>query len=211
MTVRKGTKLGSVVLLEATGEPAFATDNDGHVIAWNAELKRLLGFSAETVMGKPCWEAVNGRDVFGNPYCHQFCGVRQAIMRNEPVRRFELRIRKTSGDVVRVVCSTLLVRGEQPSEPIMVHSLQPVMAVRGDAKDRNEQVLEASCEECPMMTERQVQILQYLAEGWTNRAVAEALGIKVATVRAHAHNILRKFSVHNVRQAIARARRCGLI
>ncbi len=217
---RSDKERGPVVLLEATGEPAFASDDDHNIVAWNTALERLLGRPAASVIGSKCWQAFGGRDVFGNPYCHQFCGARQAILRNEPVRRFDLDVCKESGEVVRVSCSTLLVSSNTKARPTVVHLLQPVTAC-GAAEDDGE-CCSAACDDAgavpealpgqsAVVTRRQLEILRYLAEGWTNQAVAEVLGISVSTVRTHANNILRKFAVHSIRQAVARARHSGLL
>lgn len=55
-------------------------------------------------------------------------------------------------------------------------------------------------------TEREVAVLRLLAEGLTNRAIAEQLGISAATVRAHVSNILLKLQVDNRTQAAVVAR-----
>jgi NarL family two-component system response regulator LiaR len=55
-------------------------------------------------------------------------------------------------------------------------------------------------------TEREVEVLRLLAEGWTNKAIAGQLSISAATVRAHVSNILLKLQVENRTQAAVVAR-----
>jgi NarL family two-component system response regulator LiaR len=55
-------------------------------------------------------------------------------------------------------------------------------------------------------TEREVDVLRLLAEGWTNKAIAEKLSISAATVRAHVSSILLKLQVENRTQAAVVAR-----
>ncbi len=55
-------------------------------------------------------------------------------------------------------------------------------------------------------TEREVAVLRLLAEGLTNKAIAEQLSIGAATVRAHVSNILLKLQVDNRTQAAVVAR-----
>lgn len=55
-------------------------------------------------------------------------------------------------------------------------------------------------------TEREVAVLRLLAEGLTNKAIAEQLSISAATVRAHVSNILLKLQVENRTQAAVVAR-----
>lgn len=47
------------------------------------------------------------------------------------------------------------------------------------------------------MTARELEVLQLLKDGRSNRAIAEALGIDEATVKAHLGRMLRKTGAHN--------------
>lgn len=47
------------------------------------------------------------------------------------------------------------------------------------------------------MTARELEVLQLLMDGRSNRAIAEALGIDEATVKAHLGRMLRKTGAHN--------------
>lgn len=60
--------------------------------------------------------------------------------------------------------------------------------------------------ELDQFTEREVDVLRLIAEGWTNKAIAKQLSISVATVRAHVSNILLKLQVENRTQAAVVAR-----
>jgi ATP/maltotriose-dependent transcriptional regulator MalT len=61
------------------------------------------------------------------------------------------------------------------------------------------------------LSERELEILALLAEGLTNRQIAEQLYISRGTVKAHAHNIFEKLGVSNRLQATTRARELGLL
>ena len=54
-----------------------------------------------------------------------------------------------------------------------------------------------------MLTAREIQVLQLLAQGCSNVGIANHLGISMHTVRAHTRNAYRKLSV---RTAAAAAR-----
>jgi DNA-binding NarL/FixJ family response regulator len=49
----------------------------------------------------------------------------------------------------------------------------------------------------PKITEREAQVLRLLAEGHSNREIAEALGIDSVTVKAHVGRLMRKMGVDN--------------
>lgn len=61
------------------------------------------------------------------------------------------------------------------------------------------------------LTRKEAEVLQVLAEGLPNVAIAARLFISEATVRTHLRSINGKLRVHNRTEAIAVARRRGLI
>jgi DNA-binding NarL/FixJ family response regulator len=61
------------------------------------------------------------------------------------------------------------------------------------------------------LTSRELEILEQLAKGYSNRAIAAALYLSEHTVRAHLRNIMHKLNVENRVQAVARATSGGLL
>jgi LuxR family maltose regulon positive regulatory protein len=61
------------------------------------------------------------------------------------------------------------------------------------------------------LSEREIEVLQLIAEGLTNREVASRLFLSLYTVKAHTHNIYGKLGVHNRTQAVGRARALGVL
>ncbi len=66
-------------------------------------------------------------------------------------------------------------------------------------------------ESIEQLTRREMQVLEALAEGLTNREIAERLHMSVDTERTHMMNILSKLGVHSRLQALLFAARYGLI
>lgn len=58
---------------------------------------------------------------------------------------------------------------------------------------------------------RESEILEYLADGWSNAEIASALGIGQRTVRSHVESILDKLGVSRRGEAVAEAARRGLV
>ena len=67
-----------------------------------------------------------------------------------------------------------------------------------------------SQEDCPL-TEREKEILSSVAQGLPNKEIARRLGISLATVRNHVHNILEKLEVHSKLEATSLAFRQGWV
>lgn len=61
------------------------------------------------------------------------------------------------------------------------------------------------------LSERELEVLEGLAHGMTNAALGEALFLSVHTVRGHVQSILMKLHAHSRLEAVAIARREGLL
>jgi two-component system nitrate/nitrite response regulator NarL len=61
------------------------------------------------------------------------------------------------------------------------------------------------------LTPRERQLLQLLAEGLDDAAIAERLGIRPKTVRNHMVHVLDKLGVHSRLQALVLAAHHGLV
>jgi DNA-binding NarL/FixJ family response regulator len=61
------------------------------------------------------------------------------------------------------------------------------------------------------LTPREVEVLELLAEGLANKAIAERLGISDQTVKFHVGSISGKLGAANRTDAVRRAVRRGLI
>jgi DNA-binding NarL/FixJ family response regulator len=61
------------------------------------------------------------------------------------------------------------------------------------------------------LSERERQVLELLARGYSNRRIAEACYLSLNTVRTHVQNVLVKLGVHSKLEAAALAVRQGLV
>ena len=61
------------------------------------------------------------------------------------------------------------------------------------------------------LTPREIEVLQLLAQGQTNREIARKLTLSISTVKIHVEHILEKLSVSDRTQAAVRAIELGLI
>ncbi len=53
------------------------------------------------------------------------------------------------------------------------------------------------------LTPREIEVLDLLAQGLTNRDIGKRLGLATGTINHHVHHIIRKLSVSNRTQAAA--------
>ena len=81
----------------------------------------------------------------------------------------------------------------------------PARARRHDAEHEDEWIADEP------LTPREVEVLQLLAEGLPNKAIAERLGISDQTVKFHLAAIFGKLGAANRTDAVRRALRRGLI
>ena len=97
-----------------------------------------------------------------------------------------------------------LFRGEQ-----LLSQQEVIEAVRLVSRQRRE---EREAEHTiGRLTPREREVLQALAEGFSDKEIAERLYVGIGTVRTHITSILRKLGVRSRLQALAFAMRHGLI
>jgi LuxR family maltose regulon positive regulatory protein len=61
------------------------------------------------------------------------------------------------------------------------------------------------------LSEREREVLGLIAEGLSNREIAQRLFIAASTVKVHTYNIYGKLGVHSRTQAVAKARALGVL
>jgi two-component system NarL family response regulator len=100
-----------------------------------------------------------------------------------------------------------LERGEAP----MTRSLATKLLTEFAQQSRQPVSPEPVTETVDELTERQIEVLTYIAQGWTNQEIADRLFITERTVKYHLQEILQKLHLRNRTQAVAYAVRIGLI
>jgi len=201
-------------VLAAGDPPAFATDSRDRIVFWNRGMADLLGRRSEEALGRRCYETVTGRDVFGNRFCYANCPVIATLREGGPVCGFELNV-PTSGSDRRAVAVTILkIPGVRPDLFTLVHIFQPI-ADEGRLARMLERLAAPSAVgravTRPPLTRRETEILQHVAAGLQNKEIAQKLGLSVATVRNHVHNMLEKLGIHSKLEAVSLAFRNGWV
>jgi len=91
-------------------------------------------------------------------------------------------------------------------EKVVVPALLPALAGRLRLRTHTEDDTDAV-----MLTFREREVLAFLAEGRTNREIAGALSVSVATVKSHLVHIYDKLGAANRNEAIGRAVAAGIL
>lgn len=203
-----------------TTESAFASNRNGRIVDWNESVERLLGHASSDVIGRHCFEVLDGKDIFGNRFCHYRCAVRCMIRRHEPLNHWQLNYRTASSDRINVLVSAIVLNNNTPSDFVVVHVLKPIVSADVESglgapdKQGNRISVDVLEEEgtCPVeLTAREAEILQLLAAGSATQEIVRLLCISEDTVRTHIRNILNKLNVHSRLQAVCLAIRRRLI
>jgi DNA-binding NarL/FixJ family response regulator len=61
------------------------------------------------------------------------------------------------------------------------------------------------------LTKRELEVLQYIAQGYTNRQIAEALFLSFRTVNTHRANLMQKLNIHDTAGLVRHAINTGLV
>jgi DNA-binding NarL/FixJ family response regulator len=61
------------------------------------------------------------------------------------------------------------------------------------------------------LTPRQSEVLQYIAEGYTTKEIAQKLGLSAKTVDAHRTQLMRELDIHDIAGLVRYAIRVGLV
>lgn len=102
--------------------------------------------------------------------------------------------------------------GAPRSDPILADYLQRLLQIIGPVAlpAEAEAAYEGNADAEPL-TRKEIRVLQLLAEGYSNSAMAEKLFVSDSTVRTHLRNINLKLDAKSRTQAVAIARRLGVI
>jgi DNA-binding NarL/FixJ family response regulator len=90
----------------------------------------------------------------------------------------------------------LLARGETVCSPHMAHRMFIRLSELAETSTRSVP------QEPAILSDRELEILQWVAEGWSNRQIADHLCLSPHTVKNHVHNILKKLCVQRRLEAI---------
>ncbi|WP_218508852.1 LuxR C-terminal-related transcriptional regulator [Variovorax sp. dw_308] len=96
-------------------------------------------------------------------------------------------------------------------DPILADYLQRLLQAMGPMAPPDIEAPAPGAELAEPLTRKEIHVLQLLAEGYSNGAMAEKLFVSDSTVRTHLRNINMKLDAKSRTQAVAIARKVGVI
>jgi PAS domain S-box-containing protein len=190
-----------------SGDAVFSFGDDLVVLTWNEAAERLTGIPADEAIGSPCWAVLGARSPRGDLLCHAGCSNARLAREGWCVDCQAMAVRDAAGLTRHVQTST--IRIEQDGHRVYLHVLRET---NGTETAELEVVPEPRRDErVPELTARQQEILRLVDAGRGARAIAAELRLAESTVRNHIRGILVAFGAHSQLEALAKARRCGLL
>lgn len=192
----------------AATDGLFVTDDRQRVRAWSLAAQRLLGYSAEEVVGRVCYDVVMGSRPDGHPVCGTSCPVTRNARRGRGTASYPVTAIARDGSP-RYLDNTVLVLEGPRSSFRVVHLLREACETPPARPAKS-----GPCDEMPLaeqLTRRELEVLRLFARGATLAEVASQLSISVLTARNHATNIQHKLDVRNRLQMVLEGLRRGLV
>jgi len=205
-----GRDLAELVIRAADG--AFASMADGRIVLWNSAAERMLGWSAQEMLGR-CWasllaaeEGEAGRS--GRPVRRATGGAGS----DGPVRHCEWKIRTKSGDCLWLDITILGAPSSNGGRQLTIHLLRDLGATQALPEIVNARpVSSMPSRNGSALSPRESEVLALMSRGGSTSAMAERLRVSRATIRNHIQNIFTKLDVHSRLEAVAWLHRQRLV
>src|SRR6478752_2021415 len=107
--------------LEGTTDAAFTVSEQGEILSWNRAAGRLFGYSSSEVLGKGCFDVLQGRGVLGTQVCHEGCSVLECTAGQTEIPNFDLEVSLRSGKRLWVNLSTVVWQNPRNQHRLVIH------------------------------------------------------------------------------------------
>ncbi len=213
-------------LFGATTDGVCGVNRAHRIALWNTAAERLLGYAADDVLGRRCFDVFQGSDEQGRRVCGPGCLLFGTALGRKVVPTGTVRVRTRTGEQRWLSLTTVPIPPPWRDNAVLVHLFRDVSRDKAcrDAVDRLLSAVSrrpagqgpgwacpAPTPPSPNLTPREREVLHLLARGAPTRAIARTLGVSHATVRNHVHNLLAKLNAHSRLEAVMVALRGGLL
>ena len=180
----------AVDLLEAVAVPAYIVDTDLRVRWQNAASRELVGDLRGRLEGSS-QVVPEDLDRAREAFTQKQNGAEHTEV--------ELSVLRRDGTLVRIAVSSVPLRNQAGA---MIGSFGLVQVLRE---------VEPASERPPRLSPRERETLTLLAAGHSTSEIAERMAISKETVRNHVKRVLRSLDANSRVEAVAKARRAGLV
>lgn len=193
--------------LASAADGVCAIMSDGRMTLWNPAAERITGYMAAEVLGRRCCDVFAACDSGGEPLCSSNCRLLTLIKSGGPIETFDLQIGSKGGRLIWLNMSTVVLPVADAQGPRVIRMFRDVTAVKDVLALIRHRLAGIPAKEDVLgrLTRREAEVLQLMASGATNRALAERLHVSPATIRNHTHNIFEKLGVPNRLAAVSLA------
>lgn len=222
------TTEGIFALLKTADFGAYAMSLDQRIVFWNEGAQRILGFSADEVIGRRCFEVVAGLAPGGiTAACASGCPSIRALRAGDIPHAPVMQLLSASGARKEVLLTPLVVSVPGDPAPLVVHLFddrfdseltgKAADSVRSGLQTKGAQVVSddpgamPSTPQVRKLTARELEVLRLVALGRGTRQIAEELGISLHTVRNHVRHFRRKLNATTKLDAVLTAMRHGIL
>ena len=187
--------------LETAPYGAYAIDLDQNVVFWNSRAERILGHAAQDVLGRKCYEVVQGIRHDGlTPFCSRDRPAVVAARHGQIPPATYVRMQCASGQVKRMNMIPLIATDDE-DRVVLAHMFHETPADDAGASVPTELPL----------TPRELEVLRLLSSGLRPAEIASRLVISVHTVRKHISNAGEKLHSHGMMSTVLAAQRRRLL
>ena len=180
-------------LLDLATTPMLVADHDRRVVDANAMACEVLGASREELLARRIDDFTADEGGFDVEHFWSRFMEEGRLNGSYPAKRLDGQVRP-----VVYAATANVVPGRHMA--IFANGASPVAQGTEESPARSR---------AGQLTPREREILQMIADGLTDREVAQRLGLSPATARTHARNLIGKLGAHTRAQAVAIAIRRG--
>ena len=213
--------------LDNAADGALVIDENQRVVYWNRAAQEILGYKSNEVVGRACYEILEGRGDNGLSLCRHHCYVAAIAVTGSPVASYDTCVNTKSGESIWINVSILSFPASDNSNHLVVHLFRDATQKR-QSEQFTQQVLDAvkqvrdssfSPSTFPIpstsiahdLTDREREVLALMVEGLNNNQIAARLIVSVSTAKFHVSSILSKLGVASRTEAVAVALQNNLV
>ena len=182
--------------------PVILVNTAGRLSFINRAAAALVKCSPEGVLGSPCWQIMRLRTMEGGPFCSPDCPILRECRAGTLEPRHTAILRSNGRDPLPLDMSTFLIPPRHSNRPALLHLLKPGPPLQANPSEPACGSALRAQDRLYLLSNREKEILGWLARGKDSQDIADQLFISPFTARHHIQSILSKLGVHRRIEAV---------